>query len=224
MFTPRTVNPLDFITPVQIDHAVTVLRWLDEYISSPHSELGREGPICPFVAPAIARNSVYMAFHYEVTEDEDHIKNILDCYIPVFLDHTSSDDSARVYKTLVIVFPNIPANETTVLDRVHSRIKTDYVQSGLMLGQFHQHCPEPAARNPFFRVSISPIPLIAVRHMAVHDILFLADNETWFKEYDARFGSRYERKMITSELFIKTFNAAKNRFSNHYDERLALSG
>lgn len=214
MHIPRIINPHDFITPVHIGHASRVLQWLDEYISRPHSELGREGAICPFVAPAIERNAVSMAFHYEVTGEEELIRDILNCYIPVFVDQPPTDETARVYKTLLIVFPNIPEPATTVLDRVHARVKTDFVQSGLMLGQFHKTCPEPAARNPFFRVSISPIPLIAIRHMAVHDILFLGDNETWFNEYSARFGLRYERKMITSELFIKAYTAAKERFTN----------
>lgn len=214
MFAPRTLSPLDFMTPVQVDHASRVVQWLETYIANPHSELGREGPICPFVAPAIDRNMVYMAFHYEVTGQEDLIRDLLNCYIPVFLDHPSQDETTQVYKTLLIVFPNIPENETSVLDRVHAQVKTDFVQSGLMLGQFHKNCPEPAARNPFFLISVSPIPLVAIRHMAIHDILFLKDNEMWFREYVARFGSRYAAKTITNELFIKTYNDALARFSS----------
>jgi hypothetical protein len=220
MITPRTVNPLDFITPVQIGHASRVLQWLDEYISRPHHQLGREGAICPFVAPAIDRNTLSMVFHYEVTGEEDLIRAILNCYIPVFMDYPPTDESTRVYKTLVIVFPNIPEQHTTVLDRVHTQVKTEFVQNGLMVGQFHQHCPEPSARNPFFLVSIAPIPVVAIRHMAIHDILFLGENESWFREYNARFGSRYERKTVTSELFVKAYNAAIERFP----ETVAVSG
>jgi hypothetical protein len=213
MFTPRTVNPLDFVTPVQIGHASRVLQWLEEYISRPHHELGREGAVCPFVAPAIDRNTLYMAFHYEVTGEENLIRDILNCYIPIFIDQPPADEPTRVYKTLLIVFPNIPEEETTVLDRVHAQVKTEFVQNGLMIGQFHKQCPEPSARNPFFLVSIAPIPVIAIRHMAIHDILFLGGNETWFKEYDARFGFRYERKTVSSELFVKAFYEARERFA-----------
>jgi heptaprenyl diphosphate synthase len=153
-----------------------------------------------------------MAFHYEVTWEEDSIRELLNCYIPIFIEQPPTDEPTRVYKKLLVVFPNIPENRTTVLDRVHAQVKTEFVQSGLMIGQFHKHCPEPSARNPFFLVSVAPIPVVAIRHMAVHDILFLGENETWFREYRARFGCRYERKSVSSELFVKAFNEASDRF------------
>ena len=40
----------------------------------------------------------------------------------------------------------------------------------------------------------SPFPLIAMRQMALHDILFLQDNESWFAAYDLRFGARFREQ------------------------------
>jgi heptaprenyl diphosphate synthase len=63
-----------------------------------------------------------------------------------------------------------------------------------MIGQFHPECAEPAARNPAFRVSRSPVPLVAIRFMAVHDILFLGEQANWFAQYHRRFGARHRRQ------------------------------
>lgn len=212
MASSVVVDPLRFVTPVQIEHSYIVLRWLEDYISRPHAELGREGSVCPFVPPALERNSVYVALHEEIAGDPDSIEQLLICYIPVFSDYPPRTDPEKIYKTFLVVFPNIPSAETTVLDGIHARVKTTFVENGLMLGQFHPNCPEPAARNPFFRVSLSPIPLVAIRHMALHDILFLGENEGWFQAYVDRFGFRYDRKMVASDLYIRLFNQAKERF------------
>ncbi len=40
-------------------------------------------------------------------------------------------------------------------------------------------------------MSYAPVPMMAVRSMAIHDVLFLADRREWFEEYASRFGDRY---------------------------------
>jgi hypothetical protein len=60
-----------------------------------------------------------------------------------------------------------------------------------MVGQFHPTCTEPAARNTTFMVNRAPVPLVAIRRMALHDVLFLHQWEDWFLEYSNRFGHRY---------------------------------
>nr|WP_258534356.1 hypothetical protein [Streptomyces sp. PT12] len=41
---------------------------------------------------------------------------------------------------------------------MQAELKPELVALGVMVGQFHEHCAEPAARNPAFPVSRSPIP------------------------------------------------------------------
>jgi len=60
-----------------------------------------------------------------------------------------------------------------------------------MAGQFHKNCDERSVHNRGFHVSIAPYPLIAIRHMAIHDIIFLKDNEEWFKAYNNRYGELF---------------------------------
>jgi hypothetical protein len=51
--------------------------------------------------------------------------------------------------------------------------------------------------------------------MALHDILFLEDNELWFASYDQRFGSRFkepEKLEDYEKPLIEIYRRAKARF------------
>jgi len=57
--------------------------------------------------------------------------------------------------------------------------------------------------------------MMAIRHMAPHDILFLGDNESWFAAYDQRFGSRFrepEKLEDDQKPLIDFYRRAKTRF------------
>jgi hypothetical protein len=77
-----------------------------------------------------------------------------------------------------------------------------------MLGQFHPRCPEPAARNPGFLVSRSPVPMFAISWMAFHDILFPHHKPAWFAQYAERFGRRYRSRPNVEPLFLDLFHRA----------------
>ena len=98
------------------------------------------------------------------------------------------------------------------LDTVYEHLKDFAVESGLMIGQFHPNCDERAFRNPGFRVSVAPVAMLAIRHMAPHDILFLHDSEQWFREYDSRFRSHFQRGRIRDSLLLSLYRRARDRF------------
>jgi len=70
----------------------------------------------------------------------------------------------------------------------------NYEPFGLMVTQCHARCDGRSVHNPALKVFTSPFPLIAMRQMALHDILFLQDNESWFAAYDLRFGARFREQ------------------------------
>lgn len=98
------------------------------------------------------------------------------------------------------------------LDAVYYADLKDFaVESGLMVGQFHPRCDERAVRNPDFKVSVAPVALLAMRHMAPHDILFLHPSGRWFKQYDLRFGPHFERGRIRDPLLLSLYSEACDR-------------
>ncbi len=209
------VNDPVIVTPALAEHANTVLRWARDYICQPHPELGREGAICPFVAPSIKRNTFYMAFYYEVDGSRlDEILHLLSRYVELFLSYPPCEEPNRLYKALLLVFPGMSGGQSAMLDQAQRQTKDTYVQHGLMLGQFHERCPEPAVHNPSFRISIAPIPLIAIRHMSVHDVIFLNSKRSWFEAYHSRFGLRYDQGRVTDPTYVKAYREATERFGS----------
>lgn len=202
------------LTPRTLEDANMVLQWAKDYISKPHPDLGREGAICPFVLPSIQRDHFNIALHYEVDgSDPDMVKQILLCTSEVYLNLTPTEEPDNIYKTILVAFPNIPDEHGKVLDEIHAELKDYFVCKGMMIGQFHKHCSEPAARNPDFKISISPIPLVAIRNMSIHDILFLNTRKDWFLEYETRFGCKYQKGEVTSPTYKNLFNRTRELYS-----------
>jgi hypothetical protein len=177
--------------------AFEVLGWVRSSLVEPHPMMKRssnsEGEaVCPFAKAVLDENALYMAFHHEVNgKSAELIESIVLGYREPFKQTTPFHESDRLKKSLLIVFPEIPARETGVLDIVHAKIKSACVHDGLMVAQCHARCELGSVHNPGLKVYTSPYPLIAMRHMALHDIIFLQDNEAWFTSYDLRFGARF---------------------------------
>ena len=91
------------------------------------------------------------------------------------------------------------------------------VNFGLMIGQFHPKCRERAIHNPRWNaISQSPVPLVAMRHMAIHDIMFLDDNEEAFRVYDGKFGLRFAERgkslLSYQKHLVKYYERAKSAY------------
>ena len=109
--------------------------------------------------------------------------------------HPPHAPNEQPLKALLIVFPNIEEKFLNVLDVCQAMIKPKMVDAGLMVGQFHPKCEAPAVHNSAWTaISRSPIPLVAIRHMMIHDIVFLGDNEAWFRAYDSSFRTRFTER------------------------------
>jgi hypothetical protein len=186
-----------FFSNADVPVAFEVLAWAQSFLVEPHPMMKRssntEGePICPFAKAVLDENALYMAFHREVNgKSAEAIESIVLNHREPFKKTTPFHESDRLKKALLIIFPEIPARETGVLDVVHANIKSACVHDGLMVAQCHARCEGRSVHNPALKVYASPYPLIAMRHMALHDILFLQDNESWFAAYDLRFGARF---------------------------------
>lgn len=186
--------------------------WFREYLCRPHEQLGRDGYVCPFVLPADLAGTIrFEVASVEPDLDLDGGRRLVEEMVDTFA-ATPWRHSNRQLHTLVSVLHGLPVARFGLLDVLHATVKRDIAVRGLMLGQFHPHCPEPAVRNPEFRVSRSPVPMLVLRNMAVHDVLFVQDDETCFRAYDTRFGHRFEQRTSLDPLFVDLFWGARERF------------
>lgn len=186
------------LTPQMVDDAATIIKWAREFLTTENPEMRRPAgsqAVCPFVAPSLDSNSFYLSFHPEISGwDEGQIEKLVLDQIAAFEGLRPPAPGDRSRKSLLLVFPRLPDNQAGVLDIVQKNVKTRFMESGLMLGQFYRTCEEGSIYNRAFRVSQSPLPLIAIRYMAVHDILFCGEDRDWFNAYDLRFGEKFRRK------------------------------
>ncbi|MEU6070015.1 MULTISPECIES: DUF6875 domain-containing protein [Streptomyces] len=162
--------------------------WLTDYISANHPEIGRTGPICPFVAPSRKNRTLEIRLrlvgHAPTLELVEEIaRSSLREY-----EETTWQGRNPMLQAMVVVLPDLRSADTGLLDRAQARVKDDFVERGLMIGQFHENCEVTAARNPRFAVSRAPVPVLAVRAIALHDIFFLSDRPHWFQKYREKFG------------------------------------
>jgi heptaprenyl diphosphate synthase len=195
------------------DDRAVLLRWLRSYISRPSADLGRRGPICPFVPAALDVDAVRFRFRPEVDgRDRGQLRSVLLQEITAFhAEVAPPDGSGRSLASLLVVLPRTGPTGWVALDQLHRELKHVAVQQGLMIGQFHPACDERAVRNPNFPVSRAPVALLAIRHMAPHDLLFLHDQPAWFAAYRQRFPTHMTSGRVRDPLLNELYEAAVRR-------------
>ncbi len=198
-------------TAVTTGHRETALRWLTGYLAQPHPAVGRDGAVCPFVEPALQAGSVEIQV-WDLPADPGEA-DLVDAIDRAAAEFRRLDFAGRnpTLHALVVVLPDLAGDQLDRLDAAQAVRKTELARDGLMLGQFHPRCPEPAARNPDFLVGRSPLPMIALRHMAFHDVLFLHERPDWFEAYARRFASRYRVGLTADPMFVTLFYQAARR-------------
>lgn len=208
-----------FLSPSLLKIAHEVLQWANEFLIPESEQMHRpygNQSVCPFVRSSLDHDCFFMGFHPEINQYSGQlIEQLLVNYIPPFRQLGPFEPSDKLKKALLVIFPSIPEKQTRLLDSAHSAVKTKFVAAGMMIGQFHQHCDVPSVYNRNFMVSRSPVPLMVIRHMALHDILFLAENEGWFQAYNVQYGHRFnEPDKIESynKHLIEYYLKAKEKF------------
>lgn len=211
----------NFLTPRYIEIANEILEWAKTFLMVENPNVKRphgKQIVCPFVEPSIRENRFFMTFHPEINGlIHSEINSLVLDYADVFIRSAPYGDREIETKALLMIFPEIPEKSYRVLDFCHDVIKDDMVKEGLMVGQFHPHCRERGVHNPNWRnVSKSPHPLIAMRHMRRHDIVFIHEKKEWFLEFDVRFSDYFKNpeEIPEPEKYLERYYAlAKDKWA-----------
>lgn len=194
----------------EANHEVMV--WFTDYLSHQHELIGRSGSVCPFVKPALQAKTLVMdVAHFQEQHGLKELCMLMRQQIDRFTNLQWADDKTSI-RTLVTLIATMPEHLGILLDEAQRRTKEYAVNKGLMIGQFHPHCPEPAVHNPDFPVARAPEMLFAIRPMAIHDILFLHPHPAMFAEYQKRFAHRYDSPdSSVPEDYAHLYNLAQQR-------------
>jgi uncharacterized protein DUF6875 len=213
-----TINQVESL--MADDHPLRITAsWMRRYLGRPHRDLGRPGPVCPFVPGAIVQDTIWLADCSLGRGDRQAIIEIIGLFRDLFLDLEPKSGEDASWKAMVIVFPNIAIDDAWVVDDVQAQLKARFVDAGLMIGEFHERNESPGLRNGDFRPLRSPIPALAIRHMVETDLPFLQRTlyppplrAEFIRSYLRRLGAQVSRNnfdaaldaLVTAEIEIRT--------------------
>ncbi|GAA5041376.1 DUF6875 domain-containing protein [Nocardia callitridis] len=156
---------------------------LDTYfraqLTAPDPNLGRDGPVCPFVRRAITEHTLWAS----VVPGEptaDAMAEAVDDAVEVYREVDAGAERPRIM-AVVTVFPDLTGYES--IDAAHLARKSGVVERGLMLGQFYPGCAVSGLWNRDFHPLDAPLPMLVIRKMMSTDFPFLAARSEWLYAY-----------------------------------------
>ncbi|MFN6567374.1 DUF6875 domain-containing protein [Dendronalium sp. ChiSLP03b] len=174
LYTPIEIKQIQQDLPYLIE----IMEWVKSFLGRHHPDLGRTGPVCPYVNHALKTNSIRTAVIRANNLDLQQLEEIVRSYRKIFLKIDAENEELLINKAFLLIFPDIHKNETfELIDAVQRKLKPLFVESGLMIGEFHKHTQSSGLHNPNFRPLRSPIPLLAIRFMVESDLPFLQSQD-----------------------------------------------
>ncbi len=172
------------------------MRWLEEFVTQPHPDLGRSGAVCPRLAPAIRANTVWLVAITVPGFTPRHAADAGRLLVDIFEDVAAGPHRAST--ALLGFFPGLPDEHTAdFIDGGHLLLRPEAVECGLMLGEFHADSDVGGVHNRAFPVMRCPEPMFAIRAMTPHDLLFAdqpgtppADRLSYLLAYQRHIGPR----------------------------------
>lgn len=193
------LSPLpDPEVPGQHPAVVEVAHWVNDFLAKPNEDLGRSGSVCPYVAPAMTRESIYVAC--ELTEpDVAWGVERMRAYRKAFAERAATAGRERIFLAALVLFPELPASRyAEFIEGVQAELKGEFMSEGMMIGEFHPGPPpRPGLWNPDFRPFQAPVPLLAIRHMVAADVPFVKDSTEHLEIYLGRFADEVPRRLAT---------------------------
>ena len=167
-----------------------VADWTKTFVVQPHKDLGRAGPVCPFVPGALGRRVLWLAPEKIADRSVPDVVELIRGYQRLFLDAQPTDGDDANYKVIVVVFTDLSADRAQgVFDDVLQHLAVpSYVEDGIVFGPFYEGHEGTAIYNSSFRPFRSPVPFLFVRHGVISDWKFFLDNEDWLNLWAHRYG------------------------------------
>ena len=173
-----------------LDALQAVAGWIKTFVARPNKDLGRSGPVCPFVSGALERETLWLAPEQVADRTVPDVVALVDGYKELFLRAQPVDGDDANYKSIVVVFTDLAADRAKDLldDVVEQLAAPSYVGEGLVLGEFYESNQGTAIYNPSFRPFTSPVPFLLMRLAVISDWKFFLDDEDWLKRWAGRYG------------------------------------
>ena len=168
-----------------------VTDWINTFIVQPHKDLGRTGPVCPFVPGSLERRALWLAPEHIANRSVADLVQLVNDYKALLLRAQPSGSDDAIYKAILVVFTDVSADRANDdFNDVHMQDLSQpaYADDGVVLGQFHERNEGSAVRNPDFHPFRAPVPFLLMRLAVTGDWVFFLDDEDWFNTWARRWG------------------------------------
>ena len=176
----------------------TVADWIKTFVARPHKDLGRAGPVCPFVPGAFERRTLWLAPERVANQSVSDVVQLVNGYRRLLLRAQPVEGDDTSYKSIVVVFTDLSADRAKeYMDdpQMQDLKRLSYAEDGVVLGEFHRRNEGSSIRNRSFQPFKSPVPFLLMRHAVVSDWMFFLDNEDWLGVWARRFGESAVRAL-----------------------------
>jgi hypothetical protein len=160
-------------------------------VARPNKDLGRAGPVCPFVPGAWEQKTLWLAPEQIANRSGREVVQLVSRYKSLFLRTHPLEGDDVTDKAIVVVFTDVSAERTQdAMDDVLQQLaEASYVDDGVVLGAFHERNEGTALYNASFRPFTPPVPFLLLRPTVISDWKFFVDNEDWLNKWARRFGA-----------------------------------
>ena len=167
-----------------------VADWLKTFVIKPHKDLGRAGPVCPFVPGSLERKTLWLAPEKVADRSVPEVVELITGYQRLFLDAQPTEGDDATYKSFVVLFTDLSTDRASEFfdDLLQHLGIPSYVEHGFVMGGFYEGNGGTAIYNQDFRPFTSPVPFLLVRQAVISDWKFFLDNEDWLKLWARRYG------------------------------------
>jgi len=190
--TMHTIGQLPDLAPGDSDLAAMheVATWIRRFVAQPCAEMGRKGPVCPFVPYALKLDTIRLMIVRPAPID---LQQALTGYAETFR-NLPSEPTTKMFNFLLLLIPEI---EEGVLRRTAKRMMPFFAANHMMVGPFGPNYQVASVRNPAYQdVWRAPKPIIGFRWMVQDDTVFAGRCQQFDRSfrpaYDQMFGDRSE--------------------------------
>ena len=200
--SPMLVESINLFLPETLDDATrelaqsdrnalrAVADWTRTFVARPHRDLGRPGPVCPFVPLAWEHKTLWLAAERTTGRSVPDVIRLIDGYKRVLLAAQPLDGDDANYKSIVVVFTDLAAGDAKEFfgGLLQQIAVPSYVNDGLVMGPFYEGNDGTAIYNPNFRPFTSPVPFLLMRRAVISDWKFFLNNQDWLRLWARRYG------------------------------------
>lgn len=194
LFLPRELEDSDSTRDLaenDLSALRTVANWIETFLTRPHEDLGRAGPVCPFLPRALECRTLWLAPERSANRSVADVVQLLIGYRDLLVRAQPVEGADASYKAIVIVISDLPAHRAADYlgnAQIQHLKRPSYAEHGVVIGEFYARNEGSAIRNQNFHPFKAPVPFLLMRPAVISDWMFFLDDEDWLSLWARRFG------------------------------------